>query len=71
MTDETSYSSAGNELFRWDANGKLVYVEPALLRQIAEHLRDERGLTVWERLDACDRALLYLTGQMTKLQARG
>lgn len=68
MTNETSYLSAMNELFRWDSEGKLIYVEPALLRQITESLRDEQGLTVWERLDGCDRALVQLTSQVTVLQ---
>lgn len=68
MTNETSYLSAMNELFRWDAAGKLIFVEPILLRQITESLRDEQGLTVWERLDGCDRALVQLTSQVTALQ---
>lgn len=68
MTGKTSYLSASNELFRWDENGKLIFVEPALLRQITESLRDEQGLTVWVRLDACDRAILQLAGQVTVLQ---
>jgi hypothetical protein len=29
--------------------------------------QDSQGLTVWERLDACDRAILQLTGEVTAL----
>lgn len=68
MTGKISYLSAGNELFRWDADGNLIYVEPDLLQQITDKLRDEQGLTVWERLDGCDRALVQLTSQVTALQ---
>lgn len=31
---------------------------------------DSQGLTVWQRLDACDRAILHLTAQVTELQQR-
>lgn len=30
--------------------------------------QDSQGLTVWERLDACDRAILHLTAQVTTLE---
>lgn len=68
MTGKTSYLSAGNELFRWDEDGNLIYVEPDLLQQIKNKLRDEQGLTVWQRLDASDRALVQLAGQVIVLQ---
>lgn len=63
-----SFTPGVQEILRFDAAGKLVHVNPQLLQAIVDALRDEQGLTVWQRLDACDREILQLTAQFAELQ---
>lgn len=62
MTDETGYVSAGQELFRWDSAGKLVFIHPALVFEINKH--------VDVRMSEQSILVQQLTAQVAKLQTR-
>lgn len=62
MTDEMGYVSAGQELFRWDKDGKLVFIHPALVFELNKHI---------EVHTAEQSALIQqLTVQVAELQTR-
>lgn len=68
MTDEVSFRNASEEVLRCNAEGQLTYIHPKLAEELGKLLVDAQGATVWQRLDACDRAILGLGAQVTNLE---
>lgn len=54
MTDEVGFAPNNFELFRWDKDGKLVYVHPTLLEKVNE-LVDVRMAELVARFDALEK----------------
>lgn len=62
MTDEIGFSANSGELYRWDKDGKLIFIHPSLVFEINKHI--EVHMTEQSVL------IQQLTGQVAELMLR-